>query len=193
MCGKVLRADRVVHTIGHSTLAIEELLARLRGHGIECLVDVRRWPASRRCPHFARDALSHSLEAEGIAYVWRGDLGGYRKPAPESPNGAWRVAAFRAYADFMLTPEFDAAIAQVEQLALDRRIALMCAEAVPWRCHRQLLADAFTVRGWPVRHVIDGDCADHALPPFARPSGPRILYPAPPPASRSSPGQPPLL
>ncbi len=171
-------APRGVHTIGHSTLAIEDFLARLVDHAIQCVVDVRRWPASRRFPHFGREALTGSLEAAGIGYVWRGDLGGYRTPAPESPNGAWRIAAFRAYADFMLTPEFDVAIGQIEPLAEDRRIALMCAEAAPWRCHRQLLADAFAVRGWAVRHVVDGGCVDHELPPFARPTGTRILYPA---------------
>ncbi len=167
---------RAIHTIGHSTRAAEVFLALLAAHAIECVVDVRRWPASRRYPHFARAALAASLAAAGVAYVWRQDLGGYRTPAPDSPNTAWRVAAFRAYADFMLTPAFEGAMAELEPLAERRRSALLCAEAVPWRCHRQLLADAFTVRGWRVRHILDDACAEHHLPPFARPSGTRILY-----------------
>ena len=171
-------ASGAVHTIGHTTRAIEAFLALLAEHAIECVVDVRRWPASRRHPHFAREALAGSLAAAGIDYVWRGDLGGYRTPARESPNTGWRVGAFRAYADFMLTVEFEEALAPVERLAARRRIALMCAEAVPWRCHRQLVADALTVRGWDVRHIADHGCAPHRLTAFARPEGHRILYPA---------------
>jgi uncharacterized protein (DUF488 family) len=120
----------------------------LKTHAIELLADVRRWPASRRYPHFHREALSNSLRDAGVAYIWRGDLGGFRKPAPDSVNTGWRVGAFRAYADFMLTAEFHSIMAEMEKLAEEKRLALMCAEAVPWRCHRQLLADAFVVRGW---------------------------------------------
>jgi uncharacterized protein (DUF488 family) len=171
-------AARVIHTIGHSTRSIEAFLDLLAGHRVECLVDVRRWPTSRRFPHFARDTLSAFLGAKGIAYVWRQDLGGYRTPAPESPNTAWKTGAFRGYADFMLTEAFERIMAELELLAAGRRAALMCAEAVPWRCHRQLLADAFAVRGWAVRHVLDDRCEAHRLPAFARPSGTRVLYPA---------------
>jgi len=173
------RAPRVVHTIGHSTRTLEAFLALLTAHAVQCVVDVRRWPASRRFPHFGRRALEPSLSGQDIDYVWRQDLGGYRKPGPNSPNTAWRVGAFRAYADFMLTPGFEAAIEPVERLAVDRRIAVMCAEAVPWRCHRQLIADALTVRRWSVRHILEGRCEEHRLPPFARPTGTRIVYPAP--------------
>jgi uncharacterized protein (DUF488 family) len=169
-------ALRVVHTVGHSTREADVLLALLAAHAIACVVDVRRWPASRRYPHFAREPLAAALAAAGIDYVWRQDLGGYRTPAADSANTGWRVGAFRAYADFMLTPGFDAIMAELAPLAGARRIALMCAEAVPWRCHRQLLADAFTVRGWPVRHILDDGCAEHRLPAFAQPSGTRILY-----------------
>lgn len=180
-------APGVVHTVGHSTREIEAFLALLAAHAIGCVVDVRRWPASRRYPHFAREALESSLAGAGIAYVWRADLGGYRKAAPDSPNTGWRVAAFRAYADYMLTPAFERAIGEVGALADAERVAVMCAEAVPWRCHRQLVADAFTVRGRAVRHILDaaaraprdgGSCAPHALTAFARPDGARILYPA---------------
>ena len=166
-----------MHTIGHSTRDIAAFLALLAEHAIECVVDVRRWPASRRFPHFAREPLSASLGAAGVDYVWRQDLGGYRTPGPDSPNTGWRVGAFRAYADFMLTPAFESAMAELERLAAARRIAVMCAEAVPWRCHRQLPADAFTVRAYVVRDILDNGCEVHHLPPFARPDGLRIMYP----------------
>jgi uncharacterized protein (DUF488 family) len=137
---------------------------------------VRRWPASRRFPHFNRESLVASLDASGIDYLWRGDLGGFRKPAPDSPNTAWRVAAFRAYADFMLTNDFEKIMQEMETIAQQERMTLMCAEAVPWRCHRQLLADAFLVRGWCVRHIVDAGVHEHSLPGFARADGTRIYY-----------------
>lgn len=169
---------RAIHTIGHSTRTLEAFVELLKAHGIRLLTDVRRWPASKRFPHFRREALAASLAAEGIEYLWRGDLGGFRKPAADSPNGAWKTAAFRAYADFMLTGEFEEIMAEMERLADEKKTAVMCAEAVPWRCHRQLLADAFAIRGWPVRHILDNGCGEHRLPPFARPEGKKILYPA---------------
>jgi len=168
--------SRTVHTIGHSTRPINAFLALLRTHRIELLIDVRRWPASRRHPHFHREALAATLKAKQINYLWRGDLGGFRKPSPNSPNTAWRVGAFQAYADFMLTTAFAEIMIEVEVLSEEHRIAIMCAEAVPWRCHRQLLADAFLVRGWKVRHILDDGCHEHKLPPFARPQGTRIYY-----------------
>ena len=165
------------HTIGHSTRAIEDFMGLLDAHRISMLVDVRRWPMSKRHPQFNRDALNHSLAKQGIGYLWRQDLGGFRKASPDSPNSAWRVASFRAYADFMLTVDFARIIDEVEGLATGKRIAIMCAEAVPWRCHRQLLADAFLVRGWSVRHILDDGCHEHKLPPFARPrEGHCIIY-----------------
>jgi uncharacterized protein (DUF488 family) len=167
----------LIHTIGHSTRAIGAFVELLNAHQIRLLVDVRRWPASRRHPHFQRDALSKTLHEGGIEYLWRGDLGGFRKPAPDSPNTAWRVAAFRAYADFMLTSEFATIMDDMDRRADEQRTALMCAEAVPWQCHRQLLADAFLVRGWEVRHIMDSGCHEHKLPPFARPAGVTIYYP----------------
>jgi len=169
---------KTVHTVGHSTKSIETFIALLKAHAIDLVVDVRRWPASRRYPHFKREALAASLKPEGIEYLWRGDLGGFRKPSPESPNAAWRVGAFRAYADFMLTDEFARIIREVEEVATRLRAAIMCAEAVPWRCHRQLLADAFVVRGWSVRHIMDDGCHEHSLPAFAKVSEERIYYPA---------------
>jgi uncharacterized protein (DUF488 family) len=179
---------RVVHTVGHSTRDAAVLFGLLKAHAVDCVVDVRRWPASRRYPHFAREPLAAALASSGIDYVWRQDLGGYREPGADSPNTGWRTGAFRAYADFMSTPPFEAAVSEVERLAAEGRIALMCAEALPERCHRQLLADAFIVRGWPVRHILDDGCAEHRLPSFARPSGTRILYPGAPRAgSRREP------
>lgn len=169
---------RTIHTIGHSTRSIEGFIELLKAHRTELLVDVRRWPTSTRFPHFGRERLTASLAAIGVDYLWREDLGGYRKPSPDSRNSGWRVGAFRAYADFMLTPEFDRIMDELQRRAMAMRTALMCAEAVPWRCHRQLLADAFLVRGWSVRHVLEDRCEEHALTSFARPSGTQILYPA---------------
>jgi uncharacterized protein (DUF488 family) len=171
---------RTVHTIGHSTRAIEAFVALLKGHNVELLVDVRRWPASKRYPHFHREALADTLSHEQITYIWREDLGGFRKPSADSQNTAWKTGAFRAYADFMLTPGFEKIMQEMEQLVANKRIAIMCAETVPWRCHRQLLADAFMVRGSSVQHIMDDGCHEHHLPPFAIPNGTQILYPASP-------------
>ena len=167
---------RVVHTIGHSTRTSETFLALLKLHAIELLIDVRRWPMSRRHPQFSRETLAASLKENGIDYLWRGDLGGFRKPDADSPNMGWKVGAFRAYADFMLTEEFERIIREMQAIAEPTRIALMCAEAVPWRCHRQLLADAFVVRGFAVRHIMDDGCHEHKLPRFVEPEGTRIFY-----------------
>jgi uncharacterized protein (DUF488 family) len=169
---------RTVHTIGHSTRAIEDFALLLKAHDIELVVDVRRWPSSRRYPHFRREALVEYLRNESIDYLWREDLGGFRKPSADSQNTAWKVGAFRAYADFMLTPGFEKIMQEMEQLVANKRIAIMCAEAVPWRCHRQLLADAFLVRGFSVRHIMNDGCYEHRLPPFALPKGTKIFYPA---------------
>jgi uncharacterized protein (DUF488 family) len=167
---------RVVHTIGHSTRAIEAFRGLLEVHAIGRVVDVRRWPASRRHPQFGGERLIDSLGSRGIEYAWREELGGFRSPRPDSPNTGWRTPAFRAYADFMLTPEFETAIAGLETVAASQRIAIMCAEGVPWRCHRQLLADALTVRGWRVRHIMEDGCHVHRLTSFARPTGVGIHY-----------------
>jgi uncharacterized protein (DUF488 family) len=171
------QGSRTLHTIGHSTRTSERLIELLHLHEIELLLDVRRWPASRRLPHFNRDALSAALKSAGIDYFWRGDLGGFRKPSADSPNSGWRVAAFRAYADFMLDEKFARIMDEMERIAGESRAAIMCAEAVPWRCHRQLLADAFVVRGWNVRHILDDGCHEHQLTNFAEPQGTKIYYP----------------
>ena len=169
---------QTIHTVGHSTRTIAGLSGLLEAHRIELLIDVRRWPMSKRYPHFNRETLAASLSGIGIDYIWRQDLGGFRKAAADSPNSAWRVATFRAYADFMLTDDFVRIIGEVEQLAARQRSVLMCAEAVPWRCHRQLLADALLVRGWNALHIMDDGCHTHKLPAFARLEGMRIVYTA---------------
>src|SRR5881275_3311401 len=137
----------VIYTIGHSTRELGEFLDLLAAHRVTQVVDVRRYPASRRHPHFARDALAAALAGVGIAYHHEGDLGGRRTARPDSANTAWRSAAFRGYADYMDTDAFQRALGRVIELARARPTTLLCAEAVPWRCHRQLIADALLARG----------------------------------------------
>ena len=169
-----------VLTIGHSTRARAEFLALLAEFGATTLVDVRRFPGSRRYPHFGGPALAGSLAGIGIGYAHEPDLGGRRDPLPASVNTAWRVAAFRGYADHMASPEFRAALERVMALSQAGRPAIMCAEAVPWRCHRQLIADTLVSRGMAVRHILGpGQERAHELNPSARP-GPEgvLVYPA---------------
>ena len=168
-----------VFTVGHSTLPIERFLAVLGAYGIEQLADVRTVPRSRRNPQFGADALRSSLAASGIAYVPLGALGGLRKPRPDSPNAAWRNESFRGYADYMQTDEFAAGLERLIELAGERRTAIMCAEAVPWRCHRSLVADALIVRGIPVVEILsETSYREHALTKFAHVSGTAVTYPA---------------
>jgi uncharacterized protein (DUF488 family) len=167
-----------IHTVGHSTRSLDELLAMLAAHGVRGIADVRRFAASRRLPHFHADALAAELPARGFAYVPLPELGGRRKPLPDSPNAGWRVASFRGYADFMATEEFATALAQLIAAATATPLAMMCAEAVPWRCHRSLIADALLVRGWTVLDVMSATKASpHRLTKFARVDGTRITYP----------------
>ncbi len=141
-------------TIGHSTRDWADFVALLHDAGIQVLVDVRRFAGSRRNPQFSPDAMAPALQAAGIRYLPMPDFGGRRKPALESPNRAWRVAAFRGYADYMATDAFVQARERLMRLAGSTRCALMCAEAVWWRCHRRLIADDFSARGWEVRHIM---------------------------------------
>ena len=154
----------------------------LRRHEVKLLADVRRFPASRRHPQFNREALEQALAHEGIEYQWVEALGGRRTPLPieESQNSGWRNDAFRGYADYMRTHEFDAALEKLEPIARRHSTAIMCAEALEWRCHRRLIADALVVRGWIIRHIHSADPAqttEHALPDFAQRDGTRITYP----------------
>src|SRR3954452_14581830 len=170
-----------VFTAGHSTRPIEELLALLAEHGVTVLVDVRRFPASRRHPQFSRDALAASLAGAGIVYVHEPDLGGRRKARPDSLNTAWRVEAFRGYADYMENPEFQAALNRLIERAQRETVAILCAEAVPWRCHRRLISDALVAHGTSVLHIMGPHRADpHQLDANARvlPGG-RLLYAGP--------------
>ncbi|HKZ99191.1 MAG TPA: DUF488 domain-containing protein [Thermoplasmata archaeon] len=167
-----------VWTIGHSTRPWDAFLALLREHRIRALADVRHVPASGRAPWARRDALETALPAMDILYAHFADLGGFRRPRPDSTNTAWRSEAFRGYADHMTTDRFAAALDRLVALATDRRAAIMCAEAVPWRCHRSLLSDALIARGVRVVHILGpGSARDHALAPFARVRGGLVTYP----------------
>lgn len=167
-----------IYTIGHSTRSLEEFLKLLASRGIEVLADVRSIPGSRRYPQFGQEALAQALENAGIEYRWMKDLGGRRHTRKDSPNGAWRNASFRGYADYMLTPEFAVALGELEQLAHKKKTAIMCAEAVPWRCHRSLIGDALLARGWEVLDIIsDAPETLHALTPFAQVAETMVTYP----------------
>lgn len=171
----------LLYTIGHSTRSLEDFLALLVRYGIERLVDVRRWPTSRRHPHFERVRLAEALEGEGIEYRHQEAMGGYRSPRPDTRNTAWRAEGFRGYADHMEGAEFREALESLLEGADERVTAVMCAEIVPWRCHRQLIADALVARGHEVRHIVDEDrVEEHELNEAARvlEEG-RLIYPAP--------------
>ncbi|HTK32590.1 MAG TPA: DUF488 domain-containing protein [Candidatus Saccharimonadaceae bacterium] len=168
----------LVYTIGHSTRSTREFLAILRAHHVEQVVDVRRWPRSQRHPHFSAEALAASLAGAGIAYVHREGLGGMRRPHSDSLNAGWREAAFRGYADYMQSPAFARELEAVTLLAARARTALMCAEARPESCHRQLIADALIVRGVGVDHLEGvGPPRPHVLTRFARVERDRLIYP----------------
>lgn len=168
-----------IHTIGHSTRSGQELLALLRQADVQQVADVRAFPSSRRHPQFNRAALAEWLPEAGIGYVHMPGLGGRRKPAADTPNTGWRESAFQGYADYMASDEFRDALAALETAARERPTAVMCAEAVWWRCHRRLISDALTARGWPVEHLGLGvPPPTHELTDFAvvEPDG-TITYP----------------
>ncbi len=171
----------VVSTVGHSTRSLADLIALLRRHGVVTLVDVRTIPRSRHTPQFNRELLAVELPGAGIRYVHLPRLGGLRQGLGKaSPNTAWRNPSFRGFADYMLTPDFEAGLNELLELAKEGPVAIMCAEAVPWRCHRSLIADALVARGVPVRHLLGANRADpHRLTPFARVEGQRVSYPTP--------------
>jgi uncharacterized protein (DUF488 family) len=155
-------------TVGHSTHPLDELVALLTRHGVEAVADVRLAPRSRRHPQFNREALAAELPARGIEYRHFPALGGRRRPRPDSPNGGWEHEAFRGYADYALTADFADGLAELCTLAAQRPAAVMCAEALWWRCHRRLIADRLTALGWTVCHIAaGGELAEHELPPFA--------------------------
>ena len=168
----------VVFTVGHSTRSFEELVELLRAHGVERLVDVRTIPRSRRNPQFNRDTLGQALRNRRIAYRHMQALGGLRRTHAESVNKGWRNTSFRGYADYMQTQAFEEALEQLVGLAEQKKTAIMCAEAVPWRCHRSLIADALIVRGYEVRDIMSEKSAKpRKLNPMARVGDGRITYP----------------
>jgi uncharacterized protein (DUF488 family) len=165
-------------TVGHSTHPIEVFLAILHAHGVREIADVRTIPKSRTNPQFGADALKRSLEAEGISYRHIPSLGGLRHPRKDSPNDGWRNVSFRGYADHMQTEEFALGIDELLDVATVHRVAVMCAEAVPWRCHRSLIGDALLVRGVRVLDLMDDHTATpHSLTRFAKVDGFEITYP----------------
>jgi uncharacterized protein (DUF488 family) len=173
---------REIWTVGHSNRDLGTFVGLLAGAGIGGVADVRRFPGSRLHPHFGAEALRESLAAAGIGYEHVAAMGGRRgRRAAGSPNDGWRVEAFNAFADHMATPEFVEALDALIRRAESSRTAILCSEALPWRCHRRLIADALVVRGWDVRDIIGpGKVEPHALTPFARVAGDRLTYPAAP-------------
>jgi len=180
---RVIRDDAnwpegTIFTVGHSTLSSDQFVALLKAYGIERLADIRTVPRSRHNPQFNADVLAHSLAGERIEYVPMPGLGGLRHARKDSPNTGWRNESFRGYADYMQSPAFREALAALVQMGREKRTAIMCAEAVPWRCHRSLVADALNVRGVPAVEILSASSHRlHKLTPFARVDGTSITYP----------------
>jgi uncharacterized protein (DUF488 family) len=163
-----MTTDSIVWTIGHSTRPLETFQAMLAHYQIEAVADVRRFPGSRRQPQYALAPLGSALAAGGVAYQWIETLGGRRRPLPDSPNSVWRNASFRGYADYIATKEFAEGLNELLEVCARLRTALMCAEAVWWRCHRALIADVLCVRGIKVVHILDETHA--AAHPYTSPA-----------------------
>jgi uncharacterized protein (DUF488 family) len=180
-CRNATLADdvREVNTeSAHSTRSIEEFIRLLKAHSVTCVADVRTVPRSRHNPQFNRDTLPTSLEEADIGYTHIAGLGGLRRPKSDSINTGWRNASFRGYADYMQTPEFETSLEVFIELAKKDRVAVMCAEAVPWRCHRSMIADALVARGIPVEHIMsETRCDSHSLRTFAKRTGIHLTYP----------------
>lgn len=173
-----MTSQPLVFTIGHSTRTIHEFIELLKSHGVTRVVDVRTVPRSRHNPQFSRETLPESLKGASIEYTHMARLGGLRHPKADSVNTGWRNASFRGFADYMQTPEFEESLLKLIAVAGRERIALMCAEAVPWRCHRSLVADALSVRGFQVEHIISRKSSKaHEMTPLAKVEGMRITYP----------------
>jgi uncharacterized protein (DUF488 family) len=168
-----------VLTVGHSTRTLEEFVSLLQAHGATCVADVRTMPRSRHNPQFNKDSLPEELKKVGLGYVHLPGLGGLRHAKRDSLNLGWRNASFRGFADYMQTPEFEQSLDELIRLANQKRIVLMCAEAVPWRCHRSLIADALLVRGIRIEDIMSLTRRQvHALTSFAKVQGATIIYPA---------------
>ena len=168
-----------LYTIGHSTRSLDELVALLRAAHVSILADIRTIPRSRHNPQFEQAAMRSALRRRRLRYAHLPLLGGLRRARRDSPNMGWRNTSFRGFADYMLTPEFEAGLGELRALAADGTVAVMCAEAVPWRCHRSLVADALLVRGADVEHITGaGRESPHHLTAFAHVEGTRITYPS---------------
>jgi uncharacterized protein (DUF488 family) len=168
-----------IWTIGHSTRTVDEFVDLLKGPALETIADVRRFPGSRRYPHFGQDQLAEILAENGIGYVHFPELGGRRRPTTSSRNNAWRNAAFRGYAEYVETPPFEEGIARLLAVACHQRTALMCAEAVWWRCHRALISDYLKIRGIKVLHIIGpGKIQEHTFTSAAQVKGTKLSYEA---------------
>lgn len=183
-------ARLVIYTLGHGTLSAEEFLELLRRYGIERVVDVRAVPRSRHNPQFAKEMLSPFLRLRRIKYLHLKELGGWRRHVKEDPaNAGWRNASFRGFADYMQTPAFATALSRLITLAATRTTAIMCAETVPWRCHRSLIADALVIRRIEVVDILSlSSSRAHSLTTMARVRGTQITYPEPEAASGSASG-----
>ena len=167
-----------IFTIGHSTHPIDAFVDMLKAYEIATLVDIRTVPRSRHNPQFSQSSLMQTMESAGIAYRYMKDLGGLRRPAKDSRNTGWRNLSFRGYADYMQTPPFTLAVDELAALGTASRTVMMCAEAVPWRCHRSLVGDALLVRHMPVEDIMSAQkSSPHRLTKFARVTGTQILYP----------------
>jgi uncharacterized protein (DUF488 family) len=168
-----------IYTIGHSTRSIEQFLGLLQAHNIEELVDVRTVPQSRHNPQFGKEELAAALQQAGIGYMHLGKLGGLRHSSKDSVNLGWQNSSFRGFADYMATPEFQQGLDELKAIAEKKRVVIMCAEAVPWRCHRSLIADALTTQGWQVLHIQSKKTASpHELTPFLKVQDGKLTYPA---------------
>jgi uncharacterized protein (DUF488 family) len=169
--------QKIIYTIGHSTHSIEEFVAMLQSFQIELLADIRSYPGSRKYPHFNKETLPDYLAQHKIEYIHLRDLGGRRKVNPESCNTGWRVAAFRGYADYMDTDNFKKAVKELEQIASEKRVAYMCAEAVWWRCHRSLVSDYLKHNGWTVLHIMAvGKSTEHPYTAPAKIKEGKLVY-----------------
>jgi uncharacterized protein (DUF488 family) len=167
-----------VFTIGHSTRTLEEFTQLLKTYGVTVLVDVRTVPRSRHNPQFNKETLPNSLKPSGVKYIYMPEIGGLRRPKRDSVNLAWRNMSFRGYADYMQTKEFTDNLLKIVALARENCLAIMCAEALPWRCHRSLISDALVVRHVKVKHIISAaSTITHELNEMAQVEGTKITYP----------------
>ena len=172
------KPELTILTIGHSTRTLDEFVRLLEAHGVTLVVDVRTVPRSRHNPQFNKETLPSNLKKYGIKYIHMPDIGGLRRPKHDSVNLAWRNNTFRGYADYMQTKEFTDNLLKIIALAKENRLALMCAEALPWRCHRSLISDALVVRHVKVEHIISANSLiNHQLNEMAQVEGTKITYP----------------